>query len=642
MARKHSKTARASKSKRPSAESGALRPNRLTDAVTLALIFFLILVAYFPSLPGQTLWNNSGETVIPLTESERGIPGIWSNTDASQQYDPLLRSALLLQYRLWGGSAQGYHLVSILLHTLSAGLVVLIMRRLKLPGAWAAGLIFALHPVCTEAVGMISGQGTILSGFFFLAAGLVYLHFDEKRSKALYGWTIALFLLALLSKAVALTLPLALVVVLWWKYGRIQLKRDLSPIIPFFAIGAAGAFFNAWVEKSYMAAEAIDVELGLLQRILLGGRAVWAYMARTVWPVDLNFIYPRWNLDPSIWWLYLFPVSLLALAAVLWKFRHHRGPLAGFLFLLATLSPVLGFFRTSRFMYSHTADQFQYIACLGVIIPAVAGLLVLSDTGRLAWLTPSDRRLRFLKTAVPAVAILALFVVTRSQAGVYANAETLWRTTIARNPDAYIAHNNLGEILFRQERVDEAMEHCRKAVQLNPANPYANANLANTLRYKERFDEAIIYYRKAVELRPGLSAFHSSLANTLIETRDIEEAVVHFDKALQLDQSDPFLLNNFAWILATCPNDSIRKGERAVELARKAVQISAEKDLNILGTLAAALAEVGRFDEAVKTELKAYDMALAAGDAELIRWHSELLSYYRAGLPHRERTLTPR
>ena len=156
---------------------------------------------------------------------------------------------------------------------------------------------------------------------------------------------------------------------------------------------------------------------------------------------------------------------------------------------------------------------------------------------------------------------------------------------------------------------------CHFLLQETLGQVEANANLANTLRYKERFDEAIIYYRKAVELRPGLSAFHSSLANTLIETRDIEEAVVHFDKALQLDQSDPFLLNNFAWILATCPNDSIRKGERAVELARKAVQISAEKDLNILGTLAAALAEVGRFDEAVKTELKAYDMALAAGDA---------------------------
>jgi hypothetical protein len=184
----------------------------LRDAAAAALLFCATLFAYWPALQGDLLWDDTAHLTQPELQSLHGLGRIWFDLGSTQQYYPLLHSAFWIEHRIWGDALLGYHLTNITLHALSAFLVVMIVRRLSLPGAWLAGFVFALHPVCVEAVAWISEQKSTLSGVFYLASALTYLRFDETRRRPHYVLAFGLFLLALLTKTVTATLPAALLV----------------------------------------------------------------------------------------------------------------------------------------------------------------------------------------------------------------------------------------------------------------------------------------------------------------------------------------------------------------------------------------------------------------------------------------------
>ena len=176
------------------------------------LIFCASVAAYWPALQGTLLWDDSGHVTPPELQSLQGFWRfwrIWVDRPATQQYYPLLHSAFWIEHQFWGDSVVGYHLTNVLLHALSACLVVMIVRTFRRPGAVLAGLIFALHPVCVEAVAWISEQKSTLSGVFYLSSALIYLRFEQARRKSLYFLALGLFILALLSKTVTATLPAA-------------------------------------------------------------------------------------------------------------------------------------------------------------------------------------------------------------------------------------------------------------------------------------------------------------------------------------------------------------------------------------------------------------------------------------------------
>ena len=228
------------------------------------LLLCATLAAYSPALNGGLVWDDDGHVTKPALQSLHGLGRIWFEVGATQQYYPMLHSAFWIEHRLWGDSVLGYHLTNVFLHVMAACLVVWIMRRLSLPGAWFAGFLFALHPVCVEAVAWIAEQKSTLSAVFYLGAAIAYLRFDQTRRKTLYFYALGLFVLALLSKTVTATLPAALLLVFWWQRKRVGWKRDVRPLLPWFALGAAAGLFTAWVERRYVAAEGPDFELTLL------------------------------------------------------------------------------------------------------------------------------------------------------------------------------------------------------------------------------------------------------------------------------------------------------------------------------------------------------------------------------------------
>jgi protein O-mannosyl-transferase len=582
--------------KRPAAAAHS-SSRGLPDIAMAALLLCVTLAAYSPALNGGFVWDDDGHVTKPALQSLRGLGRIWFEVGATQQYYPMLHSAFWVEHRLWGDSVLGYHLTNVFLHVMAACLVVWIMRRLSLPGAWFAGFLFALHPVCVEAVAWIAEQKTTLSAVFYLSAAVTYLRFDQTRRKTLYFCALGLFVLALLSKTVTATLPAALLLVFWWQRRRVTWKRDVRPLLPWFVLGAAAGLFTAWVERRYVAAEGPDFELTLLQRCLLAGRAIFFYLGKLVWPFNLTFTYPRWKLDAAAWWQYAFPLGVLAIVAGLWLLsRRQRGPLAAFLFFAGTLFPALGFFNVYPFIYSYVADHFQYLASLGIIVPIAFGQTLAA--GRIPmnarWIAPLARVLL----------LAALGTLTWRQSSMYQDSETLYRATLQRNPGSWMAHNNLGSILMKTGRVPEAIEEFEAALRIRPDYAEAHNNLGNVLEeIPGRLPEAVTHLRAALRARPGEATIHNNLGSVLAKIPGrLPDAVAEYEAALRVDPNFVLAHNNLGIALTQIPG----RGQEGVDHLRTALRLAPDI-AELHNSLANALAEVpGGLPE----EIAEYEAAL--------------------------------
>ena len=504
------------------------------------LIFAATLAAYAPALRGGFLWDDDAHVTRPDLRSWSGLGRIWSQLGATQQYYPVLHSAFWMEHRLWGDATLGYHLANVFWHAGAACLFVLVLRRLAVPGAWLAGLIFALHPLGAESVAWISEPKNTLSTFFDLLAALAYLRFDETRRPAAYGAATGLFVLALLTKSVTATLPAALLVAFWWKRGRLSWKRDAGPLLPWFAAGAAAGLFTAWVERTQIGAQGAAFQFNLLDRCCIAGRAICFYLGKLLWPVRLTFIYPRWEMPAAQGWPLVFPAGVLLGLAVLWRLRRNRGPLAAALFFAGTLFPALGFLNVYPFVNSFVADHFAYRASRGVIAAAAA---VLGREGREGE-SGSGRIL------VAALLVGTLGLLTWRQSRQYRDSETLYRTTLARNPGAWLAHNNLGNLLRESGRETEALAHYDEALRLKPGYADAHCNRGIILAAERRWPEAIAEYGRALALNPALPEAHYNLGMALDATGRVPEALEEFQRAERLGPARAEIENNVGNALA--------------------------------------------------------------------------------------------
>jgi protein O-mannosyl-transferase len=521
-------------------ENSAQSPNinsqaiQFRDSVLWAMILCATLIAYFPALRGGLLWDDSSHLTKPGLQSLHGLGRIWCELGATQQYYPLLHSAFWLEHRMWGDAVAGYHLTNVALHALSACLVVMIMKRLSLPGAWFAGFVFALHPVNVESVAWISEQKSTLSGVFYLASLLTYLHFyqdfDQDRRKSEYLLATSLFVLALLSKTVTATLPAALLVIFWWRRGRLEWKRDVQPLLPWFALGISAGVLTSWVETTLIGARGADFLLTPVQRVLVAGRATCFYAGKLLWPTNLMFFYPHWKIDPTEWRQWLFPTGVLVLAiGLMFTARRFRGPLAGFLIFCGTLFPVLGFLNVYPFRYSYVADHFQYLASLGFIVPVTAMLVRAIERN-------SSRRA--VTIACCFMLILVLGVLTWRQCRMYRDIETLYRESLARNPGSWLAHYNLG-VLFAEMpgRLPDAIAEYQAALRIRPDYAEAHVNLGNALsQIPGRLAAAISDYQAALQIKPDYAEAHNDLGIALSFTPGrLPDAIAEYQAALRID-----------------------------------------------------------------------------------------------------------
>src|SRR5216110_3188067 len=490
------------------------------------ILAVVTMLAYQPAWHGGLLWDDDVNITSPELRSLDGLRRIWFQPLATHQYYPLLYSSYWLQQRFWGDSPTGYHLVNLLLHIGCVVLVLKILRFLRIPGAELATIVFALHPVNVETVAWITERKNTLSGLFGLAATLWYLKFDEGRSRRSYALAVGLFLLGLLSKTAIVTLPLALLVIFWWKRGAISWRRDVVPLIPFFFLSAAAGLMTRWVEYGNIDYKASNLAFSLVDRCLIAGRAFWFQLGKLLWPSNLMFVYPRWEINAAVGWQYLFPLAVLGLLGILWGLRRwSRAPLAGVLIYIFLLLPTLGFLNIYFFFYSFVADHWQYLACMGIITPCASGIVVLSARLK-SWQGWLERGTILVLGGV-------LFLLTWQQSRMYTDIETLYRTTIARNPGCWMAYVNLGNMLYQTNRIPEAMDLFKQALEIKPAE--AHYSLGNALVLTGRTSEAIDKYEQALRINPNHAHAHNNLGNALLQTGRTSEAIDQFKQALRMN-----------------------------------------------------------------------------------------------------------
>jgi Flp pilus assembly protein TadD len=668
-------------------EDGNTRRNVLArfgiSNVCLALLFLLEFAIYWPAVRGQFVWDDQLLVAKnPLVTGKANLGTIWFQTDFS-----LTSVALWLQWMLWGNNPTGYHVVNIFLHATNCALLWRLLRRMKIPGAFLAALIFVVHPLCAASAAWISEAKNTLSLLFFLLSFWCFLKKDDaensesvesdstaehssakeletqknigqgnSKREVFYFLSPGAFVLALLSKTSTIMLPVVLLLHAWWKHRRVT-RHDLVRTAPFFLVallfGCATIFFQARVMATH---DPVQTE-NFFGRFAAAGKVIQFYIGRIFFPLNLSMIYPRWKINPSDALSYLPALCWLAMLALCWWYRRLKWPCAIFFALscfTVLLFPVLGFLSMDYFAISRVSDHFLYLPMIPFIALAAAGL--------------SKLPARFVNP-IAAALVLALSFLTFQRAEIISTNESLWRDTLSKNPSSFTARNNLGCILAAQNELNDAIEQFKAAIELNPKNAPAHCNLArayaiqrdftdaeqefqtalklksndadiqqsyaSALAQQGKFEEAIQHLRAAVKLEPA-NEMRLHLAALLRQTRNLREAVQEYRAVLARDPDSVEALNNLAWILATSRDDTVRNGTDAVRFAERACNLTARKNPMMLGTLAAAYAEAGRFSDAVTTATQAANLAESSGNSQFAAMNRQLISLYRAGRAFRE------
>jgi hypothetical protein len=475
-----------------------------------------------------------------------------------------------------------------------------------------------------ESVAWVTEIKNLLSTAFFLGSVLAYLNFENLETRDLprrgnwFVLSLLFFIGALLSKSVPCSLPVVLAILIWWKRERIR-PADFRPLLPYFLIALPMGLLTAWLEVHHVGATGASFNLEVYQRCIVAGRAILFYFFKLIWPNDLTFIYPRWQVTSP--WLLLVPTFVALCLLALWFLRKTigKGPFVAAAFFVVTLGPILGFFNGYAMQFSFVADHWQYLSSLGVI--ALASALPNTFSGVNC----------HVRNVALGFVLVTLALLTARQSFNYDSKDTLWRDTLIKNPNCWLAHNNLGVDLTERGLLGEAEEHYRAAVRLNPRYYEAENNLGEALLARNQVEEAARHINRSIEINPTYAASHWNQALVLARQAKSDEAYEIVDQGLQ--QRPIYLagVNAFAWLLATSPDERVRKPRGAEELARRCCEATGYANPRFLDTLAAAYASQNQFDRAAETASQAVDYAARLGQATLACEITRRLELYKTG-----------
>ena len=635
-----------------------LLPSCAGARVAAALITAAIFLAYSPSIGGGFILDDDKLlTESDLVRASDGIQRYWRTAEAVD-YWPLSNSSLWLEWRLWAMHPAGYRVTNLVLHAAESILIWILLRRLAIPGALLAAALFALHPVNVEAVAWIAQRKDMLALLFFLLSILWYLDYLKSAHLRLaakqlsaaqhsasthssfifhpsslipypssfYWLSLTAFVLAMLSKASTVVLPVVLLLVAWWTRPLAEIptaagqpktrllafiRLNLLCTAPFFLIAGALAVVNIWFQTH--GEDVVVRAASLSERIIGAGCVPWFYLYKAILPLDLAFVYPRWHIDagdPLLWLPFLAAVALTAVLCLCQR-RWSRPLLLAWAFFCVSLSPAMGFADAGFMKHSLVADHYQHIAIIAcaALVAAAFGI----------WRVQTRRVLHTATPAIAVAAVAALGLLTWRQSALYTDAVTLYTVALQKNPDSWMIENDMGKKLFEKGMVDESVRHYHAALRLRPDFTEAHYNLGLVYAQAGKPQQAIDEYEQA--LRSGAPAYpqiFNNMGNALIQIGKPAESIAYFEKALNLQPDYTLALNGLgAALLKTGrPLDAIEQFKRVLRLA--------PDDINTWNNLVYAYESARRYGDALATAQKTIELARAQGQTatadELEKW----------------------
>lgn len=658
----------------------------------LPLLVCAVIVALIWIVFGQTLWHDFvnyddktyvyGNSLVSSGLTVHGLSRAFVDT-STKNWHPLTLISHMIDCQIFGLKPAGHHFINVLLHTIAV-LLLFGFLQTTTQRFWCAAFasaIFALHPLRVESVAWIAERKDVLSAVFFFLTLIAYARYARAPSFGRYGLVLVTFGCGLMSKPMLVTTPIVLLLLDYWPLKRLQgagskehgvvstsLRRLVVEKIPLIALSLISSAITFIIQ--IRSSESIE-QLPFSWRFQNALVTYVTYIRQMFWPVDLAVFYPYPDDRLAIWQVALAAIFLIAVSWTAFAVRK-RYPylIVGWLWYGIMLVPVIGIIEVG--LQGH-ADRYTYLPQVGLY---VALIWFVADV-----LVSIPARKQILGT-VGVVIVIGLTACSWKQATYWRNTESLWAHTLEATRDNDVAltdlgnyfmehgrlddavsylqralevrsgsghqhytlslaiiHATMGEALARIGRLDEALGHLRQAVELRPDFPDAHYNLGAVLFRKGDLDAAIAEWRSALALHPSDPGTNTGLANALVQKGLVREAVPHYKVALQADPDSALALNNLAWVLSAGPDDSVRNGAMAVELALRLNQVTDRNNPFFIRTLAAAYAEAGQFDKAVEISENASRLADAQGQHDLATKIEEETILYRQNRPFRDPTL---
>jgi tetratricopeptide (TPR) repeat protein len=503
---------------------------------------------------GQTLgfdfvaWDDPFH-VVENEEVNRGLTsaGIaWAfSTSEVPNWHPLTWISHMLDCELFGLDAGGHHATNVALHALNSLLVFGLFAHMT--GArWRSAVVaalFAVHPLHVESVAWVSERKDLLSALFALLSTWAYVVYARRGGAPAYVAALALLALALMSKAMPVTLPFVFLLLDYWPLRRGLSARLLLEKLPFFALVACASAITIALQGSSGAVK--TAELVSLEARLANALSAYAlYLGKLLWPTDLTMFYPHPAIPeaggiPRAAWQATAAAALLAVISA-WaaRARDRRWAPVGWLWYLGTLLPVIGLVQVGQ---QALADRYTYLPSLGLFVIAAWGGAELVDRFR-----PRLRRVEALTAVAIAGVLLALGVAASVQAAHWRDSRSLFRHALEVVPRNPVVRYELAQVLREQGLVDEAVAQYRGALEVTPRLARLHVGLGNALRDRGELEQAIRHYRLALETHPEHFLAHSNLGAVYGKQGQMQEAVAHYRAALRARPDNATLRYNLA------------------------------------------------------------------------------------------------